>query len=151
MISREDQGGSGGDSERVPGRLGPRAQSPPKPCRDRFVGAVAGEGTRKSALTRGARSGGGSAVSWWCTLPARILKATRSSGGTQETVKIHRRPEMSESQGFDQTIDKRDNTTAKCRKVNLTFGGLLVKDALIVKKTVRRSSSSEFLVWGYIT
>ncbi|KYN34834.1 hypothetical protein ALC56_10802 [Trachymyrmex septentrionalis] len=133
MISREDQGGSGGDSERVPGRLGPRAQSPPKPRRDRFVGAVAGERTRKSALTRGARSGGDSAVSWWCTLPARILKATRSSGGTQETVKIHRRPEMSESQG-----------------VNLTFDSLLVKGALIVRKTVRRSSSSEFLVWGCI-
>ncbi|KYM89479.1 hypothetical protein ALC53_02318 [Atta colombica] len=35
--------------------------------------------------------------------------------------------------------------------VNLTFDGLLVKSVLIVRKTVRRSSSSEFLVWGYIT
>ncbi|KYQ51736.1 hypothetical protein ALC60_09157, partial [Trachymyrmex zeteki] len=74
-------GGSGGDSERVPGRLSSRAQSPPKPRRDRFVGAVAGERTRKSG-------------------------------------------------------------------VNLTFGGLLVKGAVIVRKTVRRSSSYEFLVWG---
>ncbi|KYN06927.1 hypothetical protein ALC62_02162 [Cyphomyrmex costatus] len=119
---------------RVPGRLGPRAQSPPKPRCDRFVDAAAGKRRRKSALTRGARSGSGAAVSWWCTLSVRILKATRSSGGTQETIKIHRRPEMSESQvGFDRTIDKRDNTIAKCRK------------------TVRRSSSSEFLVWGCIT
>jgi len=32
--------------------------------------------------------------------PARgVLRATRSSGGAQEAVKIHRRPEMSESQG----------------------------------------------------
>lgn len=46
---------------------------------------------------RGSRSSGGCVVV--VHLPARILKATRSSGGAQETLKIHRRPEMSESQG----------------------------------------------------
>jgi len=44
-----------------------------------------------------AGSAGVAAVPWTCS--AGGLRATRSSGGAQETVKIHRRPEMSESQG----------------------------------------------------
>lgn len=52
MISRKDEGGSGGDSERASGRLGPRAQSPPKPRRDRFVVPPLREETNEERVRR---------------------------------------------------------------------------------------------------
>jgi len=48
-------------------------------------------------------------------------------------------------------LDKGQYYGEVSEKVNLTFGGLPITDALLVTKTVRRSFSSEFLVWDCIT
>ncbi|TGZ46857.1 hypothetical protein DBV15_02593 [Temnothorax longispinosus] len=62
MISRKDEGGSGGGSERASGRLGPRAQSPPKPRRDRFVVPSRRERTNEKEVCVPASNAGGEVV-----------------------------------------------------------------------------------------